>query len=274
MFVELCRSAGCELVPKIISPSDLLLKPDPLNKGRNKLYCTVRQSDAKSSYTLPDSELDQVPETTLEEIHQIGLELHQSELFGLEKEMLCEISLRCMNDMRTILLVHDKRMLGIVKQELRSLTRRKVLTAVQASALDKGIVDTLLPGSTEIRELLGASRAAPDLKNQYLLKPIRSGKGAGIVFGDDVTPEEWAQSLESLQSAMFQPGPSYVIQRRVVPLLYDVMLGASEEQSRYPLVGTYHAVHGRFIGLGIWRSSGERICALSHGGSWICSVSL
>ena len=60
----------------------------------------------------------------MEAIHQVGLELHQRELLAIETEMLQQINIRCFNDMRTILLVHDKQMLRIVKQELTETTYR------------------------------------------------------------------------------------------------------------------------------------------------------
>lgn len=61
-------------------------------------------------------------------IHQVGLELHQRELLAVETEMLQQISFRCLNDMWTIFLAHDKRMLSIVKQELKPLIARNMLT--------------------------------------------------------------------------------------------------------------------------------------------------
>lgn len=267
MFVDWAqRNTGVTI--RFITPSDLRLFPDHQSKAGYKLCCVLRNDSTHLHPVLENSTGE-----LLEEVHQIGLELHQRELLALQPEMLQQISLRCFNDMRTILLVHDKRMLGIVQQELRSLAERQVLTQAQANALDRGIADTILPGSPELFQLLDRCRASPDLRNKYILKPVRSGKGDGIVFGDDLSPTEWLSQLELLKDPQLnQGGSTLVVQRRIMPILYDIMLQSSGTTAKLPLIGTYHSVHGRYLGIGVWRSSPDRVCAISHGGAWMCSV--
>lgn len=77
------------------------------------------------------------------------LELHQGELMSLSFRILREIGLRCFNDLHTILLVHDKKMLGIVLEELDSPVARNVLTSDQTGILDRRIVPTIITGSTK-----------------------------------------------------------------------------------------------------------------------------
>lgn len=279
MFIDaVWRRFGIK--PRLITPAELRLLPinDPQSgEGGYRLCCTtaaeVAEVGSDRAATVPGAPvLVTADGEAVEEIFQVGLELHQRELAALAPEMLRQISLRCFNDMRTVLLVHDKRMLGIVKQELPRLVARNVLTPGQATTLDRGIVDTALPGSRELEELLQASRDSPQLRNGFLMKPIRGGKGAGIVFGDDLSPEEWVAALERLRTPGVIPGVSCVVQRRIEPRLYDVVLKPSGEMHSYPLVGTYHVVNGKLLGLGTWRASGGRIVAVSCGGSWICSV--
>ncbi|KAJ4069925.1 hypothetical protein NW756_002251 [Fusarium oxysporum] len=166
----------------------------------------------------------------------------------------------------------DTRMLGIVRQEIPQLVTRGVVTAVQAEALRLGIVETLIPGSKELNDLLHKSVFSPDVRHDYILKPIRSGKGQGIIFGEDVTAPEWASLLQALTSPGEIPAELCVLQRRITPRKYNLMLRASEGMVRYPLVGTYHVTNGELLGLGTWRASGGRIVAVASGGSWICSV--
>ncbi|KAI0002720.1 hypothetical protein F4779DRAFT_635052 [Xylariaceae sp. FL0662B] len=270
MFIDaIQRRLG--VTPRLISPSDLRLVPHTKDIGGYRLCCIVGNGTDLGSHPTSSALFTSEGEM-VEEIHQVGLELHQHELFALEPEMLRQISLRCFNDMRTILLVHDKRMLGIVKQELQQLVARKVLTPSQARVLDKGVADTILPGSPRLNQLLQDSRCSPKLKDEYILKPVRGGKGAGIVFGEDLTPHAWTFALERLRSPELISNTTYVVQHRIIPRLYDVILKESGERSRYPLVGTYHVVGGKLLGLGTWRSSGNRICAVSCGGAWICSA--
>ncbi|KAK6224466.1 hypothetical protein QIS74_02793 [Colletotrichum tabaci] len=267
MFIDaVWRRFGIK--PRLITPADLRMLPDRGEKGGRRLCCVTKDPSSPPSpwsFTADNGEI-------WEEIYQIGLELHQRELAALETETLREISLRCFNDMRTILLVHDKRMLGIVKQELPRLVASGALTPAQASALDRGVVDTILPGSCELDHLISASVASPRLRHSYILKPIRSGKGDGIIFGDDLGPGDWVSALRKLVSPKVVPGITCVVQRRITPREYDLVLKGSVGKVRYPLVGTYHVANGKLLGLGTWRASGGRIVAVSSGGSWICSV--
>ncbi|RAL61473.1 hypothetical protein DID88_009402 [Monilinia fructigena] len=167
-----------------------------LAPGAREWLQTMLCGKGEWKFSLPPSAWRTNEGELVEEIHQVGLELHQSELLALEPEMLRQISLRCFNDFRSILLTHDKRMLGIVKQELESLVLRRVITTAQAQILDRGIADTILPGSVELERLVHLSQQFPELRYDFLLKPIRSGKGAGIVFGDEFESEEWDICLE------------------------------------------------------------------------------
>ncbi|RBR24245.1 uncharacterized protein FIESC28_02978 [Fusarium coffeatum] len=268
MFIEaVWRRFGIK--PRLVTPAQLRLLPDLRSKTGYRLCCVVKNLHEPAinawRFTAKNGEV-------WEEIHQVGLELHQRELDALDLGVLQQVSLRCFNDMRTVLLVHDKRMLGIIRQELPRLLARGVLTDSQVEALSSGIVDTILPGSNELNNLIQASCSTPELRHGHILKPIRSGKGDGIIFGDDLTADEWMSRLKGLTSADIVPGVSCVVQRRIIPRNYDLVLRASEGMVQYPLVGTYHVAHGELLGLGTWRASGGRIVAVSSGGSWLCSV--
>ncbi|CAJ0546685.1 Ff.00g013120.m01.CDS01 [Fusarium sp. VM40] len=252
--------------PRLITPDDLRILPDETSGSGYRLFCTTSSDSSPGAATLV------VGGETWEEVHQVGLELRQHEIMGMQPEVLRQVSLRCFNDMRTILLVHDKRMLGIVRNEAPRLVARKVITSAQAESLKRGIVDTILPGSPEMRNILQNSESSPTLRNGYILKPIRSGKGDGIVFGDDITQREWIFILTKLSATGIPLEDACVVQRRIVPRKYDLLLKASTGMVRYPLVGTYHVINKRLLGLGGWRASGGRIVAVSSGGSWICSV--
>ncbi|KAJ5598164.1 hypothetical protein N7537_008248 [Penicillium hordei] len=257
------------LTPRLITPAQLRLLPPTHSSDGYRLCCVVEETD---KFLHGPSALLTSKGEVVEVIQQVGLELHQSELLALEPEMLRQISLRCFNDMRSILLTHDKRMLGILKQEIPSLVARSVITRAQAQTLDQGIAETILPGSRDLERLVLLSMGSPGLREKYLLKPIRSGKGAGIVFGDEFGPEEWISALQLQLKPQVVAGASCVVQRRITPRLYDFVLNSSGVHVCYPLIGTYFVVHGRLLGLGGWRSSPDKICAVSHGGSWICSV--
>ncbi|KAL8651647.1 MAG: hypothetical protein Q9210_003135 [Variospora velana] len=246
--------------PILIAPSDLRLVPCSHSMTGSSLNCVSGQEGNGSE--------------KLEVIHQVGLELCQHELAGLPPTMLREIALRCFNDLRTVFLVHDKRMLGIVLEELDSLVHRhRLFSSAEADFLRQHIVPTINPGSKEMEAMLSLSKHSPHVRKDFLLKPVRGGKGQGLIFGTDTSADEWISQLELLQQAKLEAGqPTYVVQRRVEQPRFDLLLnGVAGLQHNY-LVGTFIAVQGRYLGLGFWRSSSHRISALSRGGDWVCSV--
>ena len=245
--------------PSLITPSQLrVLREDSSPTGFG-LFCVNGVEENGSE--------------NLERIYQVGLELHQRELRKLPQSTLREISRVCFNDFRTVFLVHDKRMLGLVLEELNKLVDRKVLTPGHARILRDGVTPTKIPGSSDIQVLIRQTMNNPGLKDEMLLKPIRSGKGDGIAFGTDMTLECWMSQLQDLANPeLIMNKVQYVVQRDIKQPRYDMLSpSASQFQSNH-LVGTYMAVHGEFVGLGLWRTSPDRICAVSSGGAWICSV--
>jgi hypothetical protein len=153
-------------------------------------------------------------------------------------------------------------MLGIVRQKLADLVASGVLTKMQAEALDNGIVQTILPGSNELTTLIRASIVKPELRHGYILKPIRSGKGDGIVFGEDLTAAEWTARLQGLVSANIIPEVSCLVQRRIVPREYDLVFRASISMVQYPLVRTYHVVVRKLLELKTWKV--DRCCVVGR----------
>lgn len=271
MFVEAVRRRTGS-APRVIGPSDLRLVLDERSQTGYTLCALLKEPNSNLAPPLGPSVFLTNDGEVVEEIFQVGLELHQRELVGLSLEMLRELSTRCFNDLRNIFLIHDKRMLGIIKQELQNQVVRGVLTQRQAVILDRGIADTYLPGSLEMRELLFYSEKCPDIRQHFLLKAIRGGKGDGIVFGDEMTHEEWIAALQRQVSLGLDLEKSCVVQRRIISRRYDMVLKSSGEKVRYPLIGTYFTVNGAYLGLGGWRSSNDRICTVANGGAWICSV--
>lgn len=250
---------------KVIPPRYLRLVPAAA-PGGYKLYCLSSADSKQPQITNEAGE-------RLEEIHQLGLELHQRELLAMSYEMLQQISLRCFNDLRTVFLVHDKRMLGLVLEELDSLISRNVITSCQAEILNRGLVYTIIPGSTKLESFIKACQSDTLFKNKHMLKPVRSGKGKGILFGDQVCQDEWMSILQSMRDPFLRDGKTtYVVQTQVKQRRYDVLLEEEKGVGNFPLIGTFHITHGTFLGLGLWRSGPGRICALSRGGSWVCTV--
>ncbi|KAI4183018.1 MAG: hypothetical protein L6R41_005649 [Letrouitia leprolyta] len=185
MFAPFVESIT-EKRPRLIHVSDLRLLPCKSSATGFALYCTSRPGRSGVE--------------NLERIYQVGLELRQDELRSLSAPILRELSRCCFNDLRSIFLVHDKRMLGIVLQELEDLVSvRRIMTVNEADTLRRGIALTIVPGSRTIHALTKMSGIWPGLKDEFVLKPIRSGKGAGILFGDELSYDEWLNHLVELK---------------------------------------------------------------------------
>ena len=263
MFVEFAKKR-LGMKPRLITPEMLRILPDKSSDTGFRLYCLAL---AGSAYTITTDAGE-----TVEEVHQVGLELHQREINALDPEIKRQIAIRCFNDMRTILLAHDKRMLGLVREELEILISRNIITPSQAARLRRGVIPTILPGSQTLDQLLTACKESETLQREYILKPIRGGKGAGILFGDEINRSTWLELLEQMQNPSLEAGKTvFVVQRKVNQPKYDVLLSEDNLQ-RCHMVGTYHAVNGEYLGIGTWRCSPGRLCAVSDGATWICSV--
>ncbi|CAG8909805.1 unnamed protein product [Penicillium egyptiacum] len=166
-----------------------------------------------------------------------------------------QISLRCVNDLRTMFLVHDKRMLSLVLKELDSLVARNALSSCLAGILNCRLVHTIIPGSAKLENSTSSCQTGVCIKDSYLLKPVRSGKGSWILFGDQVTQEEWVSLLQGMRDPCLKDGKTtYVVQKRIEQRKYDVLLEEDAGVGNFPLVGTFHITNGAFIGLGLWRS--------------------
>ena len=212
----------------------------------------------------------------LEQVFQVGLELHQREMEDLGTDMLKALAPICFNDLRTIYLVHDKRMLGILLQELDSLVQKHhVLSTKEAEVLRNGIVPTVNAGSPEVNALLKLAKVGLVNKEDYIFKPIGSGKGKGILFGSEMERKKWVELVQHLAVDPQVKGQNYVIQRRIQQPQFKVVIpqnNTRSEEMRHYFVGTFMMVSGEQLGIGCWRSSKEKICAVSRGGTWMCSL--
>jgi hypothetical protein len=100
------------------------------------------------------------------------------------------------NDLRNIFLVHDKRILVIVLQQLSDLEARNVLNLEERVELEKGICHTLLPKTKSIADLLPKSRGNKTLEDRHLSKAVHDASGRGVPLGSYMTQEDWLELLK------------------------------------------------------------------------------
>ncbi len=233
---------------RFLKPSQLRLLPDQTSKSGYALFCVVETIEETPCVVQQDGE-------ALERVYQVSLELKQSEYRPMSFEMLCQLSLCCINDLRSIFLVHDKRMLAVILEEIEDLvTQHKILTRQEATILRNGISPTFLPTSPTWHSLLGHCKAMPTAKDHWVLKATRGGFGHDHVFGTSVSNDEWLSLMILAQKCNSRPTEvSFVLQRKIEQVEYDIIRHDFETIEQFHLVGSYQSIDGRYIGNGPWR---------------------
>lgn len=200
---------------------------------------------------------DKTTETHLE---QWIIEMLQPEYSELDPAVAQQLALSPANDLRTVFIVHDKRLLGIIPEELPGMVSRGVLTAEEAEIVAAGITQTINPGSEGVRDLLRESKENPDLRNGYIYKPCRDGMGHGIELGRNMTQEAWLERLEKLANPdVLRPhDDAAVIQKLVDHNWYDmvrheVLSDDGAKPNKFHMIGSLFMLHNQRYYAAPWR---------------------
>lgn len=218
--------------PHFVKPSSMRLS------DRGKLYSTETGEDV--------------------EVEQVALEAPQALLKAMGKDILKQVALRCRNDLRTVLLVHDKRFLAILRQEAPRLLERGVLDQAEYSAIMNNIIDSRLPRSKGFLDVLEECKRNEKAKDGYVLKATRTGWGKGHIFGYELEQEAWMAELEKLARPLeVDQVDEHVLQRYVRQQQYPIWRHMEQRQQDYYLVVSILSLQGRYVGVGPTRI-GER----------------
>ncbi|KAM0350624.1 hypothetical protein ACHAPU_003110 [Fusarium lateritium] len=223
---------------KVVRPQDLEARPD---------------ESSTTGFALWDG-------ATNTHLEQWLVEMWQDEYAQLDETVIRQLTLTPLNDPRTVFIVHDKRLLGIIPEELHGMVSRGVLTPEEAHIVDSGIIQTINPGSEAIRNLLHESIKDENVRNDYIYKPCRDGMGHGIELGRNFTQEAWLGCLKKLASPdVLQPhDDAAVIQRLVKHKWYDMVrhevpTDDGVKPDRYHLIGSMFMFHNQDPYPAIWR---------------------
>ncbi|GAB6043125.1 hypothetical protein [Endothiovibrio diazotrophicus] len=186
-------------------------------------------------------------------VRQFMLELERDELLTMEPALFDALT-RCadrFNDSRTLLLAHDKRMLAVLGDP--------ALMADYADPADRELLARhVIPTFPADDPAIAASlREAPA---RWVLKGNSSGRGIGMLLGDEADPAEWLRVVETLAA-------DYTAQRRLpqrqLPIATLVDGGLMELPMR--VVGMLPGIDEESFGLGFVRASDATIIHV-HGG--------
>ncbi|MDN3611276.1 hypothetical protein ACFFUP_12245 [Vibrio ostreicida] len=182
---------------------------------------------------------------------QIILELHQSELSAIDDRIMQHLisSVNYVNDLRTIMIAHDKRLLVLLSNPH---IMSRYLTEQEVRCLTRHIIPTHL-----------VNTVADDIithKDRWVLKKCQSGKGEGMYVGLDC-------DLNAIQQVVSELSPVYIAQPYLKQKQIDLFFNGRTQTCRG--VGMILSLNGAYHGTGYFRFSTEHIIALSRGG---CAV--
>jgi hypothetical protein len=191
--------------------------------------------------TSTDESLDicQKPTTVLSDnigpLEQFVFECSANELLEMDQNLLARIvEFPHFNDLRTIFLAHDKRMLSVLS--LPDILCDYASTE-DANVLKDHIIPTFVVGVHSV-----VVKEAKEQQTNWILKPNAGGKGVGIVFGRDcVSATEWAALLDD------PAHQTYVLQRVVEQQQVDITTATGS--SKMLVVGLLHCFNNHFLGM-------------------------
>ncbi|CAF4199459.1 unnamed protein product [Rotaria sp. Silwood2] len=185
-------------------------------------------------------------------IQQLIMELHQDEILNFSDEILHTFihntQLRYINDLRTIFLVHDKRMFSLLSNQpfLDALWK---FDSDQTKTLTQLIPTTYVIGQmpSYVREYVLT------MKNNWCIKPNLGGKGENMSIGTDVSKEDWSRLLLDMNHQ------EWIVQQYQESVQYESM----------NLSGMLFCCNNHTFNLGPIRLSSNKIVNICHGGYFI-----
>lgn len=186
----------------------------------------------------------------------VVLELHQQELFtcissSLRQQLTQHPGL--LNDLRTILIAHDKRLLCV-------LSTTDILHDYLAHEDVVCLRRHLIPSWTKVSAPEKFVEAA-EHPHGWLAKPPRSGKGDGIFISDTMTPSEWRLCLQNMDDdCLLQP---YVVQKKFRITLRKNGNIVSEDMR---VVGLLPMLDDESFGCGMFRAASGQVVNVASGG--------
>lgn len=185
------------------------------------------------------------------------LELHQDELVNdlnadIQNQILSHKNL--LNDLRTILIAHDKRLLVLLST---SDVLRDYLAQEDVTRIRKHVIPTWVKGQSP--DKIGEAAAT---HKGWLAKPPRSGKGAGIVISDQLSPMAWKQTLGSI-------GDDWILQPYIEQQAFAIATLENDKVSIRPMnvVGLLPTLDEDCFGPGMFRAAADDIVNVARGGT-------
>jgi len=174
--------------------------------------------------------------------HQFYLEMDREELKTFDKDVLKSIitSGRCINDVRTIILIHDKRILTVLFNE--------VIMASYIDEYDYAFLKPYLIPSFTIQNQEDRDYLIQSTEN-WVLKNNSGGRGIGILLKNDCDPETWKETITNHWQ-------EYMVQSYTEQKMFTL------DKEKINIVGMNLYFNGQSFGPGFFRGSSKKIINL------------
>lgn len=182
-------------------------------------------------------------------VSQFILEMDRGELKKFSPDVLQHIISHgnYFNDVRTLILVHDKRILAVLYNREIMLN---YLTEEEYDFLSLFLVPAYVLNTAEKREAIITS------KKNWLIKPNSGGRGIGIYVKDECTPAFWKEQIE-------QHWQEYVVQQYVPQQEFSYKYNLWDKPVN--LVGMLLCYNDQTFGPGLFRGSAECVINVHQG---------
>ena len=187
---------------------------------------------------------------------QFILEMDREELKKIKPDVLHALikSKKCLNDLRSLILVHDKRILSVLYDQSIMLD---YLPKEDYDFLKRFLIPSYILESTEKREELIHSTS------NWVLKKNSGGRGIDIYVKNDCTPEIW-------NKVVTDDWQQYMVQEYVDQKTFD--LKHDDQTESINMVGMLLCYNNQFFGTGIFRGSSKSVINVHSGGYILPSV--
>lgn len=201
-----------------ISSFDLYLKQDRLFVGEQQAQQFILEMDRE--------ELKQIPVSVLEGLIASG---------------------KCTNDVRSLILLHDKRVLAVLCNEQ---IMKDYLSETDYAFLSPFLIPSFILDTEEKRnEII-------DSAENRILKNNSGGRGIGMYVKDDCDPELWSRIVK-------YEWQHYMVQDYIDQKYFDFYFEGKKEQIN--VVGLLLCRDSRSYGPGIFRGSAEKVINMHEG---------
>ena len=187
---------------------------------------------------------------------QFILEMDREELKKIPSEILKTLakSEKCLNDVRSLILVHDKRILSVLYNQQIMLD---YIGEEDYAFLKHFLIPSYTLDSEQIRHDLLHSTS------NWVLKKNSGGRGIDIYVKNDCTALEWEEVITN-------EWPHYMVQEYVDQKLFELKHNAQTESIN--IVGMLLCYNNQFFGTGIYRGSSKSVINVHSGGYILPSV--